>query len=130
MNRHHLALPPQPDDLATVVETFKALADETRLQLIVHLSRGEHRVNDLVDDLASPQSTVSRHLAVLRHAGLVVARREGTSAYYRLADTHVGRLVAQAFAHAEHRRLGLPDHGGVAESAATSSREGNTDRVP
>lgn len=100
---------------------FKALADETRLRVVLALLAGERSVSDLVAGLDLPQSTVSRHLAVLRHAEVVSTRRKATSVYYRLADAHLGDLVRQAFAHAEHERLGLPDHGEEASHAATSS---------
>ncbi len=110
MKKHPLALPPNASELSTVVKTFKALADETRTQIILLLGEGERAVHDLVEILNSPQSTVSRHLANLRAAELVTTRREGTSVFYRLADSHVADLVRQAFAHAQHESLGLPDH--------------------
>ncbi|GGR09381.1 hypothetical protein GCM10008957_22620 [Deinococcus ruber] len=74
------------------------------------LTQGETKVSTLVDRLQQPQSTVSRHLTLLRTAHLVQTRREATSVYYRLADTHVAELLTQAFSHAQHERLGLPDH--------------------
>jgi ArsR family transcriptional regulator, arsenate/arsenite/antimonite-responsive transcriptional repressor len=64
--------------------TFKALSDETRLRIVALLSRGELCVCDLMAILDLPQSTVSRHLATLRHAGLVEDRRQGIWMYYRL----------------------------------------------
>lgn len=111
MRKHPLSFPIHPDDLSSVSETFKALADETRLEIVLRLLDGERSVGALVDALSAPQSTVSRHLAVLRHTGVVASRRAGTHVYYRLADVHLADLLLQAFAHAEHRRLGLPDHG-------------------
>jgi DNA-binding transcriptional ArsR family regulator len=117
--QHH-DLSPQPADLHYTCNLLKALADETRLQLVLHLLEQEWSVSGLVSRLSLPQSTVSRHLGVLRHAGIVATRRDGTSVYYRLADAHLGDLVRQAFAHAEHKRLGLPDHG----STAHPGREG------
>lgn len=110
MNHHAVSPNAHPDDRRKVGETFKALADETRIRLVLHLLDGERNVGALVEALGAPQSTVSRHLAVLRHADVVATRRDGTSVYYRLADAHLGDLVRQAFAHAEHRRLRLPDH--------------------
>jgi arsenate reductase len=66
---------------------LKALADPTRLRLAVLLARrGETCVCRLVEALGMPQSSVSRHLAVLRNCGLVEARREGTWMHYRLAS--------------------------------------------
>lgn len=69
-----------------VARFFKTLSDETRLRILVLLSQGELCVCDLVATLALPQSTVSRHLATLRHAGLVDDRRQGVWMYYRLAE--------------------------------------------
>ena len=109
--KHHAIPPaPNPDSLEAMVETFKALADSTRARLVLLLAAGERSVSDLVVQLEQPQSTVSRHLALLRAADLVSTRRDGVRVFYRLKDAHVGDLVAQAFAHAEHERLGLPDH--------------------
>lgn len=67
-----------------MAQTFKALSDETRLRILVLLTRGELCVCDLMAVLGLPQSTVSRHLAYLRNAGLVSDRREGVWMYYCL----------------------------------------------
>jgi ArsR family transcriptional regulator len=71
--------------MKNISRTFKALSDETRLRIIALLTRGELCVCDLMAILDLPQSTVSRHLATLRHAGLVEDRRQGVWMYYRLA---------------------------------------------
>jgi ArsR family transcriptional regulator len=64
---------------------LKVLADATRLRLAVALSRnGETCVCALAEGLAEPEYKVSRHLAVMRSAGLVEARRDGTWMHYRL----------------------------------------------
>lgn len=63
---------------------FKALSDETRLRILALLTAGELCVCDLMAVLDLPQSTVSRHLAYLRHTGLVEDRRQGVWMYYRL----------------------------------------------
>ena len=65
---------------------FKALSDETRLRILALLGEGELCVCDLMAILDLPQSTVSRHLATLRNAGLVEDRRQGVWMYYRLAQ--------------------------------------------
>lgn len=113
MHQHPVPAQPHPADLARVTEVFKALSEPTRLQLVLLLKGGECNVGQLVGALGQPQSTVSRHLALLRSADLVKTRREMTSVYYRLADGHVARLVEEAFSHAQHDRLGLPDHPGA-----------------
>ncbi|HJT32096.1 MAG TPA: metalloregulator ArsR/SmtB family transcription factor [Pirellulales bacterium] len=65
---------------------FRAMADRTRLRILNLLRSGEVCVCDLVAVLNVPQPKVSRHLAYLRRAGLVQARKEGHWAYYRLAS--------------------------------------------
>ena len=64
---------------------FKALSDETRLRVLILLTRQELCVCEIEEVLKLTQSRVSRHLTVLRNAGLVLDRREGTWIYYRLA---------------------------------------------
>jgi ArsR family transcriptional regulator len=64
---------------------FKAFSDRTRLRLLNLLSAGEACVCDLVDVIGAPQPKVSRHLAYLRRAGLVVGRKDGLWMHYRLA---------------------------------------------
>ncbi|MBX3084778.1 MAG: winged helix-turn-helix transcriptional regulator [Anaerolineae bacterium] len=66
-----------------------ALADTNRLQLLYLLAQGPLRVTELTTELALPQSTVSRHLRVLRERGLVETDRQGPSVYYSLADKRV-----------------------------------------
>ncbi len=66
-------------------ELHKLLADETRLRLLVLLAReGELCVCELSHALGAIQPKISRHLAVLREGGLVLARRQGQWIYYRL----------------------------------------------
>jgi len=65
---------------------FKVLAEPTRLRLAVLLSiRGETCVCELAEALETPQYTISRHLGIMRSAGLVEARREGTWMHYKLS---------------------------------------------
>jgi ArsR family transcriptional regulator len=71
--------------LAPAARLFKAVGDEARLRIVALLSHGELCVCHLEAALEIPQPSASRHLAVLRAAGLVEARREGTWVYYRLA---------------------------------------------
>ena len=67
-------------------QVFKALSEPIRLRILLLLSHGELCVCDLVAVLGTAQSTVSRHLLVLRTAGLITARRKGKWTYYRLAQ--------------------------------------------
>ncbi|HUU82991.1 MAG TPA: metalloregulator ArsR/SmtB family transcription factor [Phycisphaerae bacterium] len=61
---------------------FKALADPTRQRILQVIVNQEVNVSELVEILRQPQSTVSRHLRVLRDAELILDRREGTTAVY------------------------------------------------
>jgi DNA-binding transcriptional ArsR family regulator len=110
MEHHPLSPQPPFNDQRRVTELFKALSDGTRLALVLQLSQGERHVTALVHALHLPQSNVSRHLTVLKHADLVRTRQVGTTVYYSLADSHLTQLITEAFAHAEHERLNLPDH--------------------
>lgn len=63
---------------------LKALAHESRLMIVDRLSRGECSVGELRDLIGGDQSTISKHLALLRAHGIVEDRREATTVYYRL----------------------------------------------
>ena len=119
MKRHSLPATLAPEDAGRIVTLFRALSDPTRLRLVLRLSHEPCNVTNLVQALDLPQSTVSRHLSVLRGARLVVSERHGTSSVYRMADTHLRHLLLEAFAHAEHERLGLPDHTAAERTAST-----------
>lgn len=77
---------------------FKALADNTRLRLIHLLGDDELCVCSCVEVLKTNQPKISRHLAYLRRAGLVAARRDGKWTHYRLtqpSDTHVAKILSE-----------------------------------
>ncbi|HSF80296.1 MAG TPA: metalloregulator ArsR/SmtB family transcription factor [Anaerolineales bacterium] len=61
----------------------KAMADETRQRILALLQQGEMNESDIVADIKMTQPTVSYHLALLRRANLVLARREGKHVFYR-----------------------------------------------
>jgi len=68
------------------VDLFKALSDETRLRIMVLLSEKELCVCQIEAALGLPQAKVSRHLTVLRYAGLAKDRRDGLWIYYSLTE--------------------------------------------
>ena len=88
--------------LVTMETLFKALADRTRLRILGLLGAGEICVCHIHESLDLPQPTVSRHLAYLRRAGLVLGRKEGLWVHYRLADLAdpVAAAVLDAATHA------------------------------
>ncbi len=65
-------------------EIAKALAHPTRLLMLDALTHGELCVCELTDLAGVDQSTVSKHLAILRNAGIVSVRKERTKTFYRL----------------------------------------------
>ena len=73
-------------DVRPLTRLFRALGDETRLRIVALLSHGELCVCHIEAALDLNQSTASRHLGILRTAGVVDCRREGTWVYYRLTD--------------------------------------------
>jgi ArsR family transcriptional regulator len=72
---------------------FRALAHPTRIRILEILVRGGRTVQELQEELALDQPTVSQQLAVLRHQGIVAAQKEGLSVRYTLRDPHVGALL-------------------------------------
>jgi DNA-binding transcriptional ArsR family regulator len=91
------ALPrPLPPELAELIATrLRAIGDPTRLRLLDALRDGERSVAELTEALATSQQNVSKHLGVLLSAGIVSRRKEGTSAYYAVADRTVFELCEQ-----------------------------------
>lgn len=71
-------------------KVFKTLADPTRVRILALLEREELAVQELMDVLGMAQSRVSRHLGILREAGVLLDRRDGTYVLYRLSLPEVG----------------------------------------
>ena len=114
------------------VTLMKACADPTRLRILFLLAERELCVCELVAVLQMPQGKVSRHLGHLRHAGVVIDRRDGTWVHYRLAaaDSSLMRALleylsaereAQPLAAADLRRLKRLGSAGALCSPPTSA---------
>lgn len=88
-----------------LVQVFKLLSDETRLRILMYLAR-EHElhVSALCDRLGQSQPAVSHHLALLRVAGLIEARRDGKHNFYSVRVPHFRGLIEKLFAS-----IGNPD---------------------
>lgn len=71
-------------------ELCKTLADPTRLIIIDRLRRREMSVGELAETIGTAQSSVSRHLAILRERGILQPRREGNNIFYSLTDPKIG----------------------------------------
>ncbi len=68
---------------------LKALAHPTRLEIIEHLKAKESSVGQMVKDLVVEQSGISKHLAILRQAGILSSRQEGVTVYYSIRDREI-----------------------------------------
>ncbi len=82
-----------------LAETFQALGDTSRIQIIWVLSHGELSVGDLAELVSMNQSSVSHHLRTLRNLRLVKTRRSGRTIFYSLDDEHIERLLAEGIQH-------------------------------
>ena len=69
-----------------ITQIYRALSEEMRLRIIMLLIHGELCVCDLMSIFGEPQSKVSRHLAYLKHSGLVRSKRVGKWMHYSLKE--------------------------------------------
>ena len=82
-----------------LVQVFKLLADETRLKILLYLVKEQEiHVSALCERLQQSQPAVSHHLALLRVAGLIEARREGKHNFYSVRKVHFHRIMNELFA--------------------------------
>ena len=84
-----------------LAETFQALGDFSRIQIVWLLSQAEYNVGDLARQLSMSQPAVSHHLRTLRNLKLVKVRRAGRTSYYSLDDVHIERLLHEGIKHVE-----------------------------
>jgi len=91
-----------------VAGTMQALATPSRVRILGALAMRPCSVGEITAAVDMEQSAVSQQLRVLRHLGLVVGERRGRQVIYALHDEHVQVLLAEALAHIDHVRLGLP----------------------
>lgn len=92
------------DLFESFARTGKALASGKRLELLELLAQGERPVQQLASVAGLNLTTTSAHLQLLRDAGLVISRREGTRVLYQLAGPDVAELVTVMFRVAERHR--------------------------
>lgn len=108
--------------LEMTAEVLRALGHPLRLKIVEFLRAGERCVCEIIPAVGAEQSVVSKHLAVLRQAGILEARKEGLRVIYRIRDPAVldlcdlaGEIVA--------RRIG--ELAGLAAGFQMAEREGN-----
>jgi len=87
---------PLPDPLVELIaRRFRVIGEPMRIRLLDRLRDGESSVFELADALGASQQNVSKHLQVLLEAGVVNRRKQGTHAYYSIADEAVLALCEQ-----------------------------------
>lgn len=87
---------PSDAQVDSAAETFRLLADPTRIKVLWALMQGESSVACLAELAGTSPTAVSQHLAKLRMSRLVTSRRQGTFIYYSAASESVRELLAQA----------------------------------
>jgi DNA-binding transcriptional ArsR family regulator len=85
---------PTPTDFRRLAERIKQVSDLTRLSVLLLLGEGERSVGDLSAVTGSSMTALSRHLALLRLADIIVPRRDGQRNVYALTDA--GRILRRA----------------------------------
>lgn len=87
---------PIPMDLAELIAArLRVIGDANRIRILDQLRDGELSVAQLTERLGTSQQNTSKHLGVLLQAGIVSRRKEGTSAWYSVADPGVYALCEQ-----------------------------------
>ena len=100
-------------DTVPEVKALKALGDETRIRAVLALRHHELCVCQIVELLELAPSTVSKHLQILREAGLVESRKKGRWVYYSLSESDARGVPIAALdlilATAQHTQLAKAD---------------------
>ena len=109
--------------VVVVNEVFKALGDPTRREILRLLRDRDLSAGELAEHFPLAKSTLSGHFATLRHAGLIVQERRGTTIVYSLHIAAVEEVVAAVLGLLGVGEDGAAD-GGAAARGAAEGREG------
>jgi len=93
MATKHLVREVTPEVLRRAAEIIKLLGHPERLKIVEVLEGGEATVSQIQEQVGLPQAIVSQHLAKLRGADVVEARREGVRVYYHLTEAKVHHIL-------------------------------------
>lgn len=112
---------------------FRALGDNTRLRLLNLMGEQEICVCYFVEILGAPQPKISRHLAYLRSAGIVAARREGKWMHYRVVmPPHIGaaQIVKQTLGWLKEEKPMQADRSRLTKVCCSPSKYASLDGAP
>jgi ArsR family transcriptional regulator len=117
----------------SVERFFQALGDKTRLRLLNLMGNQEVCVCYFVEILGGPQPKISRHLAYLRSAGIVAARREGKWMHYRIVmPAHMGaaQILKQTLGWLKEDRTMQADRARLRKACCSPSKYALLDGAP
>lgn len=98
----------EKEDISSVAQLFKALADENRAKISYALCQDDELcVCDVANIIGSSVATASHHLRTLHKQGIVKYRKEGKLAFYSLDDEHVKQLIVIALAHQKEVKVNV-----------------------
>ena len=83
-----------PSELEILANRFRALSDPTHLQILMAICNQERSVRDICDRTGLHQGNVSKHLRLMKDAGVVACRRESVWRFYRVIDTELLMLCS------------------------------------
>lgn len=93
MAKRQLVRKVNPEILTRAAEIIKMLGHPARLKIVEVLEDGETTVSEIKELLELPQAIVSQHLAKMRGAGIVAARRDGVNVIYRITEPKVWHIL-------------------------------------
>ncbi len=91
------------DQLEALASRFKILAEPARLQILTAICNQERSVQEICDRTGLHQGNVSKHLQLMKNAGVVASRRDGIWRYYRVIDQELLSLCDRAHTASETR---------------------------
>ncbi|ADC52013.1 MULTISPECIES: ArsR/SmtB family transcription factor [Bacillaceae] len=98
----------QKEDIFSVAQLFKALADDNRAKISYALCQDDELcVCDVANIIGSSVATASHHLRTLHKQGIVKYRKEGKLAFYSLDDEHIKQLIVIALAHKKEVKVNV-----------------------
>ena len=77
------------------VEVFKALADPTRLKILECIKNGERCICEIIPYTGKSQPCVSQHLKVMKHAGIITERKDGTRIMIKASNNKIFQIIDQ-----------------------------------
>ena len=77
------------------IDFFKALSDPTRLKILDYIREGEKCICEIIPYTRKSQPCVSQHLKVLKHAGLIKERKDGTKIMIKVSNAEIFKMINQ-----------------------------------